>query len=70
MLSKSQFESIILLEYSKEKMLPRRSTSDVSPLEEWLILKLYSIRKKEEELPPRKIKGRGDDCNLNFRPAQ
>ena len=42
--SKGDYASNVLKEYSKQNTLPPRSTSDLSPLEQWLIIQLY-IRK-------------------------
>ena len=39
---KAEFAVKILLEYAGENQVPARSTSDLSPLEQWLILRLYN----------------------------
>lgn len=38
---KAEFAVDKLKEYAKENQLPPRSTSDLSPLEQWLIIQLY-----------------------------
>jgi len=35
--------------YSKEAGFPPRSTSDLSPLEEWLLMRLYSEKLKKDK---------------------
>jgi len=39
----------ILLAYAKENMIPVRSTSDLSPLEEWLLMRLYNEKLKKDK---------------------
>ena len=39
-----EFATNILKQYSKEQMMLPRSTCDVSPLEEWLITRLYKMK--------------------------
>ena len=41
-MKKSKFAVKILLEYAKENGINGRDTTDLSPLEEWLILRLYN----------------------------
>ena len=43
---KAQFAIRLLKEYAEQNQLPARSTSDLSPLEEWLISKIYNKVKK------------------------
>ncbi|MBC8147241.1 MAG: hypothetical protein H8E98_04580 [Bacteroidetes bacterium] len=40
----------ILKQYAKENGVPLRSTSDLSPLEQWLTLKLISCNERNEGL--------------------
>jgi len=40
---KQNFLVKVLREYAKENKTVCRSTSDLSPLEEWLILRLYNV---------------------------
>jgi hypothetical protein len=42
---KSEFAVKILKQYSLENQIPARCTSDLSPMEQWLILKLFAIKK-------------------------
>lgn len=42
---KAKFALKILREYAKENQTMIRSTSDISKLEEWLILKIYKNTK-------------------------
>lgn len=37
----------LLREYSHENQIPIRSTSDLSPLEEWLLIRLFDKSEKE-----------------------
>lgn len=46
---KAKFAVKLLKEYALENQTTARSTSDISPLEEWLILKLYDIERIAEE---------------------
>lgn len=43
MKNKAEFAVNILLEYAKENGINGRDTTDLSPLESWLILRLYNI---------------------------
>jgi hypothetical protein len=38
-----EFAIKILMDYAKEKGIQVRSTSDLSPLEEWLIINLFKV---------------------------
>lgn len=40
---KAEFAVKILLEYAKENGINGRDTTDLSPLEQWLILRLYNV---------------------------
>ena len=48
---KAEFAVEILREYAKQNQTPVRSTSDLSPLEQWLILRLADILEQSEQLP-------------------
>lgn len=43
----AEFAVKILKEYASEQMIPARSTSDLSPMEEWLIIRLYKSTKEK-----------------------
>ena len=43
MKDKAKFANKILLEYAKENGINGRDTTDLSPLETWLILRLFSV---------------------------
>lgn len=43
-MTKSDFAVSLLEEYATENQVNKRSTSDLSPLEEWLIIKLYNMK--------------------------
>ena len=43
MKDKAEFAVDILLEYAKENGINGRDTTDLSPLESWLILRLYNV---------------------------
>lgn len=45
---KAEFAVSILKEYAEENQIQGRSTSDLSPLEQWLILRLFNEKKKLE----------------------
>lgn len=47
---KAKFAVKTLKEYALESQTTARGTTDISPLEEWLILKLYDIERIAEEL--------------------
>ena len=42
---KAEFAVRVLKQYALENQIPVRSTSDLSPLEEWLILRLLAVIK-------------------------
>lgn len=46
--TKAQFAVKILKEYADENQLPQRSTSDLSKLEEWLLIKMYITNPKND----------------------
>jgi hypothetical protein len=46
--NKAKFAVALLQRYAKENLLPARSTSDLGPLEHWLISELY--KKMENEV--------------------
>lgn len=47
---KAEFAVKILLEYAKENRINGRDTTDLSPLEKWLILRLYNVVWRSEQL--------------------
>lgn len=47
---KAEFAVKILLEYAKENGINGRDTTDLSPLEKWLILRLYNVVGRSEQL--------------------
>ena len=47
---KAEFAVEILREYAKQNQTPVRSTSDLSPLEQWLILRLADTLDQGEQL--------------------
>jgi len=56
-MEKSEFATEMLKQYAKENCVITRSTSDLSPLEEWLIVKLYEEARvgeisKQENIAP------------------
>ena len=55
---KAEFAVKILHEYAKEQGIVPRSTSDLSPLEEWLILRLFAKETTYRKCP----KTSGDCC--------
>lgn len=40
---KAEFAVRVLRQYALEKQVPARSTSDLSPMEQWLILRLLAV---------------------------
>ena len=42
---KAEFAVRVLKQYALENQIPARSTSDLSPMEQWLILRLLSVVK-------------------------
>lgn len=40
---KAKFAVQVLKQYALENQVPARSTSDLSPMEQWLILRLFSV---------------------------
>lgn len=42
---KAEFAVRVLRQYSLENQVPARSTSDLSPMEQWLILRLLAVIK-------------------------
>lgn len=44
---KADFAVIVLKQYAIENQIPARSTSDLSPMEQWLILRLLAVTKNE-----------------------
>lgn len=49
-MTKPEFAVKILLEYASENGINGRDTTDLSPLEKWLILKLYELSDVSEQL--------------------
>ena len=50
MKDKAEFAVNILLEYAKENGINGRDTTDLSPLESWLISRLYNVVGQREQL--------------------
>jgi hypothetical protein len=50
MKDKADFANKILLEYAKENGINGRDTTDLSPLEKWLILRLFDVSGQIEQL--------------------
>lgn len=46
----ADFAVKIIDEYAKENGINARDTTDLSPLEQWLILRLYNVVEKSEQL--------------------
>lgn len=46
---KVEFVIQVLKQYAKENSIIIRSTSDLSPLEQWLLIKLYDTYKQSKE---------------------
>ena len=46
---KEKFAVEIIKQYANEKHIPARSTSDLSPMEKWLILRLFDHVSKSEQ---------------------
>ena len=44
---KAEFAVRVLKEYALENQIPARSTSDLSPMEQWLILRLFAVSNSE-----------------------
>jgi hypothetical protein len=42
---KTEFINKMLMQYAIENQLPTRSSSDLSPMEEWLLLQLFISKK-------------------------
>ena len=47
---KAEFAVEILKQYALENQVSTRSTSDLSPLEQWLILRLFAVSEQSEKL--------------------
>lgn len=47
---KAEFAVKILLEYAKENGINGRDTTDLSPLEKWLLLRLFNVVRRSEQL--------------------
>ena len=62
---KAKFAVEILREYAKQNQTPVRSTSDLSPLEQWLILRLADILEQSEQLPCGECSGIGGGVTDN-----
>ena len=45
---KAKFAVEILKQYALENQIPARSTSDLSPMESWLILRLMTVSKQSQ----------------------
>ena len=55
---KAEFAVRVLKQYALENSIPPRSTSDLSPMEEWLILRLLAVIKSLPDSDEIRIKAR------------
>lgn len=53
---KAEFAVRVLKQYAHENQIPARSTSDLSPMEQWLILRLLAV-----------IKSLPDSCEIRMK---
>ena len=58
---KAEFAVRVLKRYTLENQIPARSTSDLSPMEQWLILRLLAVIKSLPDLDEIRIKAREFD---------
>jgi len=49
-MNKAEFAVSILKEYANENKINARDTSDLSQLEQWLLIKLYEIQNKKDQI--------------------
>jgi hypothetical protein len=55
---KAEFAVRVLRQYALENQVPARSTSDLSPMEQWLILRLLAVIKSLPDSDEIRIKAR------------
>jgi hypothetical protein len=55
---KAEFAGRVLRQYALENQVPARSTSDLSPMEQWLILRLLAVIKSLPDSDEIRIKAR------------
>ena len=55
---KAEFAVRVLKEYALENQVPARSTSDLSPMEQWLILRLLAVIKSLPDSDEIRMKAR------------
>ena len=55
---KADFAVRVLKQYALENQIPARSTSDLSPMEEWLILRLLAVIKSLPDSDEIRMKAR------------
>ena len=55
---KAEFAVRVLKEYALENQVPARSTSDLSPMEQWLILRLLAVVKSLPDSDEIRMKAR------------
>jgi hypothetical protein len=55
---KAEFAVRVLKQYAHEKQVPARSTSDLSPMEQWLILRLLAVIKSLPDSDEIRMKAR------------
>ena len=55
---KAEFAVRVLKQYALENQIPARSTSDLSPMEQWLILRLLAVIKSLPDSDKIRIKAR------------
>jgi hypothetical protein len=44
---KAKFAVKVLRQYAEENLIPARDTSDLSPMEQWLIIQLFLREKRD-----------------------
>ena len=55
---KAEFAVRVLKQYALENQIPARSTSDLSPMEQWLILRLLAVIKSLADSDEIRMKAR------------
>lgn len=60
---KAEFAVRVLRQYALENQVPARSTSDLSPMEQWLILRLLAVIKSLPDSDEIRMKARELDEN-------
>lgn len=58
---KAEFAVRVLRQYALENQVPARSTSDLSPMEQWLILRLLAVIKSLPDSDEIRMKAREFD---------